>query len=252
VAQYNVSELARLAGVSVRTLHHYDEIGLLPPSGRTLGGYRLYGERDLLRLQQILMYRELGLKLARIRDIMTDPQHDLLTSLKEQHSQLGQHIAHYQRLRRMLDLAIDQLEQGKESDMTTTKAPGKLFADFSEAALRDEAVEKWGQDAVNRGTAARDTLDQGGKAALDAEGEAIAQDLATLVGQAADSAAVQALMARQHAWLQAHGDCPAARLPMLGEMYVQDERFRHFYDRFAPGTAELMCAGLALYAAKLA
>ncbi|QSX40086.1 MerR family transcriptional regulator [Shewanella cyperi] len=249
MAQYNVSELARLAGVSVRTLHHYDEIGLLPPSGRTLGGYRLYGERDLLRLQQILMYRELGLKLARIRDIMTDPQHDLLTSLKEQYSQLGQHIAHFQRLRRMLDLAIVQLEQRKESDMTTT--PGKLFADFSEAALKDEAIDKWGQDAVNRGGAGREAMDSEGKAALDAEGEAISKELATLVGQAADSDAVQALMARQHAWLCAHGDCPAARLPMLGEMYVADERFRHFYDRFASGTAELMRDGLVHYAAKL-
>ena len=73
---YTVSQLATMAGVSVRTLHHYDQIGLLRPTARTAAGYRLYAERDLLRLQQILFFKEIELPLSEVRTILDDPQFD--------------------------------------------------------------------------------------------------------------------------------------------------------------------------------
>src|SRR5215468_873918 len=86
--EYSVGQLARLAGISVRTLHHYDEVKLLVPSGRTSGGYRRYGEPDLERLQQILFYRELGFPLEEIGVILDDPAADALTHLCRQHELL--------------------------------------------------------------------------------------------------------------------------------------------------------------------
>ena len=87
---YQVKELAQIAGVSVRTLHHYDEIGLLVPRGRTDAGYRLYDDDDLLRLQQILIGRELGLALEQIRGSLDDPKFDRKRALLEQRGQLAQ------------------------------------------------------------------------------------------------------------------------------------------------------------------
>lgn len=263
MAQYSVSELARLAGVSVRTLHHYDETGLLCPSGRSAGGYRIYGDRELIQLQQILMYRELGLKLADIKALMHSPgnspqqgtDQQMLACLKDQYQQLGGRIAHFEKLRGMLALAIDRLENGpQESWMTDKHAATALFSDFSdkarsEEALRNEAVAKWGEEAVAKGGSGRDGLTPPQKAVLDAEAEAIARELAGLLGDSPESDKVQALMQRQHRWLSANGECPRARLPMLAAMYLTDDRFRQFYDRFGEGTAALMHDGLLAYAA---
>ncbi|WP_372871491.1 MerR family transcriptional regulator [Shewanella sp.] len=259
MAQYSVSELAKLAGVSVRTLHHYDETGLLSPSGRSAGGYRIYGDRELIRLQQILMYRELGLKRADIKALIHNPEYrsdqQMLACLKDQYQQLGGRIAHFEKLRGMLALTIDRLENGsQESWMTDKHAATALFSDFSdkvrsEAALRKEAVAKWGEEAVVRGSRGRDALAPSQKAVLGAEGEAIAMALAALLGEPPESEKVQALMARQHRWLSANGECPRAQLPMLAAMYLADDRFRPFYDRFGEGSAALMHDGLLAYAA---
>src|SRR5512136_2331510 len=100
---YTVQQLARLAGVSVRTLHHYDHIGLLAPSARTAAGYRLYGAADLLRLQQILFFKELDLPLDEIQDILDDPDFDQIEAL-ESHKRLLRERA--DRLARLL-MTID-------------------------------------------------------------------------------------------------------------------------------------------------
>lgn len=88
-AQHPVGEVARLAGVTVRTLHHYDEIGLLRPTGRSAAGYRLYDRADLERLQQILCYRELGFELDKIAAILDDPDTDPVDHLRRQHEHLS-------------------------------------------------------------------------------------------------------------------------------------------------------------------
>src|SRR3712207_5382439 len=100
---YSVGQVADLAGVTIRTLHHYDEIGLLSPSGRSAAGYRIYEEPDLERLQQILFYRELGFTLKEISTIVSDPHIDALGHLRRQRKLLSGRI---KRLRAMVD-AID-------------------------------------------------------------------------------------------------------------------------------------------------
>src|SRR5512135_267261 len=114
---YTVQQLARMAGVSVRTLHHYDHIGLLKPSARTAAGYRLYGEADLLRLQQILFFRELDFPLADIQAILDDPGFDQVKALRD-HRQLLQHEA--DRLGRLLKTIEQTISRLTEDNMTMT------------------------------------------------------------------------------------------------------------------------------------
>src|SRR5690606_7874360 len=97
---YSVGDVARLAGVTVRTLHHYDEIGLLSPSGRSSAGYRRYAEADLERLHQILTYRELGFSLEQIAQILADPGTDLMDHLRRQHRLLRERL---ERLKKIID-----------------------------------------------------------------------------------------------------------------------------------------------------
>src|SRR3954452_24844647 len=107
-----VSQVARMTGVSVRALHHYDEIGLLRPSGRSDAGYRLYGPADLERLQQVLFFRELGFPLEEIARIVTDPGFDLGTALRMQREMLGQKLVRTHALIAAVDAALARLQEG--------------------------------------------------------------------------------------------------------------------------------------------
>src|SRR5690349_6095087 len=104
---HTVGAVARMAGVTVRTLHHYDEIGLLTPSGRSGAGYRRYGAADLERLQQILFYRELGFGLDQIRNVMTDGAADATAHLRRQHALLVDRIGRLQRMAAAVEKAME-------------------------------------------------------------------------------------------------------------------------------------------------
>ena len=104
-----IGQVAALAGVTVRTLHHYDEVGLLRPSGRSTGGYRVYDEADLERLHRVLAYRELGFSLEQVAEILDDPQADTASHLRRQHAVVRQRI---ERLTRVLDHIRRPAERG--------------------------------------------------------------------------------------------------------------------------------------------
>ncbi len=105
---YKVGEVAALTTVSVRTLHHYDRIGLLRPSARSEAGYRVYAEADLLRLQQVLTLRYLGFPLKRIRDLLARPDFDLLASLRIQREAVRERVAELERIEAALDALIER------------------------------------------------------------------------------------------------------------------------------------------------
>jgi DNA-binding transcriptional MerR regulator len=139
---YTVSRLARLAGVSVRTLHHYDRIGLLRPTDRSAAGYRLYGEADLYRLQQVLFYRELDIPLERIRTILDEPGFDPLAALASHRAELEQSRA---RLGRLIE-TIDQTTARLRGEDTMLKDE-ELYEGFPEEkaeAWQAEAKARWG------------------------------------------------------------------------------------------------------------
>src|SRR6266545_2276091 len=138
---YAVGELADLARVSVRTLHHYDAIGLLAPSGRTEAGYRLYGHEELAQLQQILLYRELDFPLDAIARIMLDPTFDRRSALVAQREQLAARAGRMQTILAAIDAALDALATGEP--MTETQMFEGL-GDFDPTEHEAEAEERWG------------------------------------------------------------------------------------------------------------
>src|SRR5512142_78697 len=115
---YTVQQLARLAGVSVRTLHYYDQIGLLKPSARTAAGYRLYGEADLLRLQQILFFRELDFPLTEIQAILDQPDFDQVKALRDHRLLLQQEADRLGRLLNTIEKTISRLTENNMTPMT--------------------------------------------------------------------------------------------------------------------------------------
>ena len=145
---YQVNEVARMAGVSVRTLHYYESIGLLSPTGRTARGYRRYDDDALLRLQQIVIGRELGLPLEEIRRSLDDPNFDRRRALRDQREQLTKRSEQTARMIRAIDCALLSLDgERQEFDMTN------LFDGFDPSQHEDEAKQRWGHtDAYKEST----------------------------------------------------------------------------------------------------
>lgn len=224
---YTVKQVAQLAGISIRTLHHYDRLRLLKPSVRTEAKYRLYGEHELLRLQQILFYKELDFALHEIKAILDDPDFDQRTAL-ESHKQAI--LARRDRLTVLLttiDKTISSLNN--ENVMMTDE---ELYAGFAQGtAYRREAANQYGEETVAQSEA---HLKQMGKAnfeQLKTEQHAIAQTLAGMVGMDPTSAPVQQQVARHYANIVAFwgNSVPQSeRLEAykgLGQLYVDDPRY---------------------------
>ena len=144
-----VGEVSGLAGITVRTLHHYDERGLLSPSGRTDSGYRLYSERDLERLQQILGWRALGFSLEDIGELLNEACHGRLSALRAQRELVDAETARLARLAQALDRAIATVEQGDKQQEET------MFNGFGPSQYDDEAHERWGHTRAYKESARR-------------------------------------------------------------------------------------------------
>jgi DNA-binding transcriptional MerR regulator len=243
---YTVHQLASMAGISVRTLHHYDHIGLLTPSARTAAGYRLYGTQDLLRLQQVLLYRELDLPLAEIRRILDDPGFDPVRALAQHRRTLELQAERLARLVNTIDRTIARLT---EVDMSLTDE--ELYE-----GLPKEQVERWKREVderydpklvaeSNRRVHAM-SKDQWND--VKAEGDAISRRMAELMGRAAGDPEVQATIARQHAWIENFYPCSAEVFQGLGQHYAENPEFRANYDKYRPGLADFMRDAMAYYA----
>ena len=193
---FTIGELADLARVSIRTLHHYDAIGLLAPSGRTETGYRLYGHEELEQLQQILLYRELDFSLDAITRIMLDPSFDRRAALTAQREELATRAARMQAILAAIDAALEALAKGEpmnETDMF------EVFGDFDPKQYEAEATERWGETKAYRESARR-TARYGKNEwkQIKAEGDGVARELADRLAAGAnpDDADVQALVER--------------------------------------------------------
>ena len=241
MVSYSVGRVAQLAGVSVRTLHHYHEIGLLQPGERSLAGYRLYGESDLERLHQILLYRELGFSLEEVAVILDDPQADPVAHLRRQHRLLGDRI---ERLRRMAAAVSQALEAIQMQIPLNPEERLEAFGDFRSEDYEEEARERWGEtDAYKESQRHVASYTKEDWIKLKAEAQEIDRRLVTLMesGEAPDSEkATDAVeQHRQHIarWFY---ECSSEIHVSLAQMYVNDPRFKAHYDATAPGLAEFI------------
>lgn len=251
-AAYTVSQLARLSGVSVRTLHHYDDLGLLRPSTRSEAGYRLYGRADLERLQQVLFFRELEFPLEEIGRILDDPGFDRREALRLQRRMLGERAARVQALIAAVDQALARMDGDRttarpasRTDAQTTKGGATmetddLFSVWREAKQYEaEAEARWGHsDEYQQSKTRTAGYTKRDWEAIMAEGGDLFRRLAAAMasGVPAHDAPVMDLAEahRQHIcrWFYR---CSPQIHRALGAMYVEDQRFTASIDRFGAG-----------------
>ena len=230
---YAVKQLSDLAGVSVRTLHYYDEIGLLKPSAVSDNGYRHYDEDAVLKLQQILFYRELGLGLLQIKDLLDSPDFDLVTALQSHREELQARIERLQALMTTVDSTI--LHLVGEVDMSKKQ----LFAGFSEEKQKQYEVEiandsRYDQNKVKESQHRWNSYSAAQKAQIKAEGSAIYTDLIAVIDKGAASPEVQAIMARWHQHLRYFYEPTPEILRGLGQMYNQHPDFIANFQQMHP------------------
>ncbi len=241
---YTVKHLSRIAGVTVRTLHHYDQIGLLRPTQVGGNGYRYYADEALYRLQQVLFYRELGLPLKEIKHIMGRRDFDVLSSLKAHRSALQAQAGRLDRLISTIDKTIDHLKA------KVTMNPQRLFDGFSEEEQEkyaEEAARTWDAETVRASNRKWKSYSAAEQKRILAEGKALYDDLAAHVSNAPDSKEVQAIVARWHIHLQHFWSPNDAQLLGLADLYNEDSRFLANYELLAPGLAEFIREAIKVY-----
>ncbi|MEU6036274.1 MerR family transcriptional regulator [Actinomadura sp. NPDC047616] len=233
--ELTVGRAAALVGVSVKTLHHWDAIGLVRPSGRTWAGHRVYSGDDVARMHRVLVYRELGFPLAEIGRILDDPDADARDHLRRQRAQLVERIS---RLRKMVDAVDRMLEASGRGMRLTPEEQVEIFGDDWQPAWIEEAEERWGDSAQwaqyaerAAGMTPRDWKDV--KAATDA----LHADLAAArrAGVTPGSDEANALAERHRALLSRYFDCTHSMQVCIGRRYVGEPGFADYYDALAPG-----------------
>ncbi|MEZ0092817.1 MerR family transcriptional regulator [Streptacidiphilus sp. EB129] len=234
---YSVGQVAGFAKVTVRTLHHYDEVGLLSPGGRTPAGYRRYDDADLDRLRQILFYRELGFSLEEIASVLDDREVTPSEHLRRQHRLLTGRIARLQQMAAAVEEALEAQQMGIEL------TPEEKFEIFGEGYLEYEAEseQRWGEtDAWKQSQAKAAKLGKEDWIRIKAEGDAIMLRIAEAVrgGVAPDSDEGMAV-AEDHRQLVVRNfyDCTYAMQRGLAEMYLADPRFQETYEQTVEGGA---------------
>ncbi len=227
MVQYSVKQVAKLAGVSVRTLHLYDQVELLKPAERTQAGYRLYGEAELLRLQQILFYKEMDIPLQQIGIILDDPYFDLVQALNKHKKALKARRNQIATMLNTIDKTINHL---KYKDMLNYEELYDGFSKEEAAAIRKQAIEKWPKE-VDHAEKALIKIGKEGFKALKQEQDDINQALISLMNEAPESPSVQFEITRHYQnirrfWgTQNDGNPQAAAYAGLGELYVADNSY---------------------------
>jgi DNA-binding transcriptional MerR regulator len=263
---YQVKEVAELSGVSIRALHHYDAIGLLAPSFRSAAGYRLYGADDLLRLQQILIGRELGLSLEDIRRSLDDPSFDRRRALLEQREALRRRVQHTAEMIKAIDSAIAVIDSSHDAEIVEqvcdaprsgeafTKQEGttvdmkKIFDGFDPDKHADEAKQRWGHtDAYKLSMRRTQSYTEADWTRMKDEQNAIYADavVAMTSGKGPSDPAAMDVAERHRLsidrWFY---PCGTQMHCGLADMYEADSRFRECIDKHSPGLTAFLSAAI--------
>ncbi|WP_103514231.1 MerR family transcriptional regulator [Streptomyces sp. SM10] len=241
--EWSIQEIARRAGTTSRTLRHYGDVGLLTPSRTGANGYRYYDQEALVRLQRILLLRELGLPLPAIKDVL-EGQRDTsaalrthLRLLEQERERIGRQIA-------SVRTTLHRTEQGEEL------MAEEVLDGFDHTRYEQEVTERWGREAYERSSRWWSGLGEDRRARFQGVHEAVARDYgeARAAGLEPGSEQVQDIARRHCAWLSVTTEITRAHVTGLGEMYVADPRFGRNYDRYGDGTAVFVRDALTIYA----
>ena len=247
----NVGQVAELAAVTVRTLHHYDRIGLLSPSGRTSAGYRQYSPADLDRLHQVLLYRELGFPLEEVATLLDDPSADPEAHLRRQHRLLRDRL---DRTSAMVAAVEKEMEARSMGISLTPEERFEVFGDHDPAQYDAEVEERWGDtDAYAQSKRRTAAYSKDDWVRIKAEGDDVEARFAAALraGVAPDSEQAMDIAEEHRQQITRYFyDCPPEMHAGLGRMYVEDERFTAHYEQRAPGLAQYVSTAVQANAAR--
>lgn len=237
-----VGATAALVGVSVRTLHHWDEIGLVRPSGRTWADYRVYSREDIARLHRVLVYREVGIPLAQIGPLLDDPHVDAGAHLRRQRELLTGRITHLQQM----VCAVDSMLEATMNDKTVTpEQMGEIFGTDWQPGYQDEAEQRWGDtDQWAQSQQRSQNMSREDWEKVKAESDALDADMAAALRDGVEPGSPQAnaLAERHRTSIDQFYDCTHAMQVCLGRMYEADARFTERYESVQPGLTRWLTA----------
>jgi DNA-binding transcriptional MerR regulator len=242
---YTIKQLAEMADVSTRTLHYYDEIGLLKPSFVKSNGYRFYFESDLLRLQQILFFRELDFSLKEISEILSFPNFNISRALYDQRELIELKRKRLARLIKTIDKTINKINNNKYMK------DEELYAglDKGEAkAYAKEAKARWGNTEAYKESQKRvKAMTKDDMARIQKESDELMGEIVLKMSYGAESGEVQVLIDRHYKNLRNFYEPNLELYQRLAEMYVADERFTAYFDKYAVGLAKFMKEAMLFY-----
>ncbi|MGE5370436.1 MAG: MerR family transcriptional regulator [Solirubrobacterales bacterium] len=246
---YQIKEVADLAGISVRTLHYYDQIGLLTPSAASPAGYRIYSDADLERLQQVLFYRELGFPLQEIKRIVGHPGFDREKALEGQRELLLQKRARFDAMIETVDQTLRTMRgDGTMSKREMFKGMAREAWDRHRSEYAEEARALYGSETVDRSDRRFEALTDDERAQAMENWEAIYKALARHIGGDPTDPEVQELVAAKRAHISRYFyDCTLEIFRGLGELYVSDSRFTKNIDRYGEGLAAFLQQAIGAY-----
>lgn len=248
--EYTVQKLGKMAGISTRTLRYYDEIGILKPARINSSGYRIYGGREVDQLQQILFYRELGVGLEHIKEILTADEFDFVTALRSHREKL---LAKREQLDELIK-NVDKTIAGKEgkiqmNDKEKFEGFKQNLIDENEQKYGKEAREKYGNEQVDRSNQKIKGMSEQQYAEVERLGTEVLETLANAC-KTGDPAGEQAQKAAElhRKWLCYFWDTYSKEAHAgLAQMYVDDERFTAYYDKTQPGAAAFLRDAILIY-----
>lgn len=250
--EYTINDMAKMAGISTRTLRYYDEIGLLIPKRVSSNGYRIYGKEEINKLQQILFYREFDMKLEKILEILMDKDFDRERVLRDHRRNLADK-------RKQMDMLIRNLDESIEEMEGRVKMKDKdKFQGFKEKLVRDNE-EKYGKEIREKYGA--QVIEESNKKMMGQtreqfeKGEALGGEILVKLYLAMDkgdpaSEEAQEVARMHHEWLMLYWPAYSKEAHRgLANMYVEDERFRNFYDQEKEGAADFLRRIIEVYTA---
>lgn len=245
--ELKINEVAKLTGITVRTLHYYDEIGLLKPSEITEAGYRLYNEQALAELQQILFFRELDFSLNDIRKIMTSPAFDQTKALKKHKELLLEKRSHLDSLIQLVEKTMKGMNTTMEMkvfDLTEIENHKKQYA--------KEVQERWGETSAYQESEEKTSIYNDAQwQMVSGEGNNIFKAFADNMDKAVERPEVQALVKRWQDFItERFYYCSNEILSCLGLMYIGDSRFTENIDKIADGLAQFVSDAIKVYCEK--
>ncbi|MDP4178901.1 MAG: MerR family transcriptional regulator [Bacillota bacterium] len=248
--EYTIQKLSKLAGISTRTLRYYDEIDLLKPARINSSGYRIYGDSEVDRLQQIMFYRELGVELIEIRNIINAPSFNRADALREHHVKLLDK-------KKQLELLISNVEktiavmEGRMfmSDKEKFEAFKQKLIDENESKYGKEIREKYGDESINNTNRKIKNMSKEQYTSLEKLLEELNETIKLAYENGDPSSEISQKACELHKkWLLNYWDHYSKESHMaLVEMYVNDERFTAYYDKIVPGCTRFLRDAMRIY-----